>query len=274
MTILKMQSKVQKALIDLARLRKAIETKVAINKALLRNKAKQPKNIKTVLNNLGEMPTPNDKTHVRWLDTAFKLADKADKSSSLCFESTNQLINFSSVSHKVNLSADYLSIVNKAESEVQALNNHFLLLLELLPEEVIQESTEKVVSFQDSQLVGSTQRRKKQNTNHKKLRGNNNPEKLCNLRKKSRLSHVNIFESYKLGMQKMLEELKKSGDDDPTIYLAGLNYQVQLLENISFSESQGPRESLNSDRARILNQLNDLCLEQLKRSFNEMCDLT
>lgn len=75
------------------------------------------------------------------------------------------------------------------------------------------------------------------------------------------------FERYKAG----LEELKKRMDKEHPFYNKALSLEAQLVENIGYAEDRGDNETRRSDRNRITAKLNELAMEAVGVSFNDLC---
>lgn len=75
------------------------------------------------------------------------------------------------------------------------------------------------------------------------------------------------FSSYEIGTQRLLTQM---GQNHPR-YLEALGYQDRLRDNIGRSRRFGDTSSRKSDRAEIVEQLNELSLSVADISFNELC---
>lgn len=78
------------------------------------------------------------------------------------------------------------------------------------------------------------------------------------------------FSSYEIGAQRLLAQM---GQNHPR-YLEALGYQDRLRGNIDRSRRFGDTGSRKSDRAEIVEQLNELSLSVTGTSFNELCQET
>ena len=78
-----------------------------------------------------------------------------------------------------------------------------------------------------------------------------------------------VFTSYETGLTHLLRRL---GQDHPR-YTEALTLQSRLLENIAQARRYGDTDGLKHTRAQIVDILNDLALDTLGTSFNELCGL-
>ncbi|MBW4601773.1 MAG: formylglycine-generating enzyme family protein [Calothrix sp. FI2-JRJ7] len=74
------------------------------------------------------------------------------------------------------------------------------------------------------------------------------------------------FMRYQIGMRNFLDTLGKKHP----MYLKAINYQSQLLENIKYVESYGDSENYRSTRNKIIDSINELALETINKTFNEL----
>jgi len=74
------------------------------------------------------------------------------------------------------------------------------------------------------------------------------------------------FSSYEVGLSGLLAKLNK----DHPCYADALVYQQRLLENIAQARRYGDTETRRAERAQIVDALNQLALEAVGVSFNEV----
>ncbi len=77
-----------------------------------------------------------------------------------------------------------------------------------------------------------------------------------------------VYSPYEAGLRLMLHKL---GRDHPS-YSETLVYQQRLTENISQARRYGDTDTRKSERAEVIDRLNELSLAVLGLSFNELCD--
>jgi hypothetical protein len=77
------------------------------------------------------------------------------------------------------------------------------------------------------------------------------------------------FAAYQTGVQRLLEQL---GVDDPR-HLEALALQTRLVENLASARQHGDTETGRAERSHILHALNELAMQTVRVSFNELCDL-
>jgi hypothetical protein len=77
------------------------------------------------------------------------------------------------------------------------------------------------------------------------------------------------FAAYKRGVTKLVERM---GRDHPRLSDL-LVYQHRLMENIEQVQRYGDTETRRADRAQIVDSLNQLALETVDVTFNELCRL-
>lgn len=77
------------------------------------------------------------------------------------------------------------------------------------------------------------------------------------------------FAAYKRGVTKLVERM---GRDHPRLSDL-LVYQHRLMENIEQAQRYGDTETRRADRAQIIDSLNQLALETVDVTFNELCRL-
>jgi hypothetical protein len=80
---------------------------------------------------------------------------------------------------------------------------------------------------------------------------------------------MDIFSSYEAGVRTLLERV---GRAHPR-YAEVLTYQARLQENIWSTRTHGDSPTLQQNRAEVLARLNDVALEILGLSFNELCSM-
>jgi len=78
---------------------------------------------------------------------------------------------------------------------------------------------------------------------------------------------MDAFSQYEAGLEQLLRRL---GKDHPR-HLEALTYQSRLLENIRNARRYSDTQDYRSERNRILEGLNQLALDALGTSFNELC---
>ena len=78
-----------------------------------------------------------------------------------------------------------------------------------------------------------------------------------------------VFTPYETGLTHLLRRL---GKDHPR-YTEALTLQSRLLENIVQARRYGDTETRRAERAQIIDTLNNLSLDVLGKSFNELCGL-
>lgn len=75
------------------------------------------------------------------------------------------------------------------------------------------------------------------------------------------------FSSYETGLDTLQACL---GQTHPR-YLEGLGYHNRLMENIDRARRHGDSENRRSERAEVLERLNELALSVTGKSFNDLC---
>lgn len=75
------------------------------------------------------------------------------------------------------------------------------------------------------------------------------------------------FSRYETGVQRLLDQL----DNNSSVYDDVLTMQKRLLENITRVQRFGDTSLRRSERAEIIDRLNELSLQALGVSFNELC---
>lgn len=81
---------------------------------------------------------------------------------------------------------------------------------------------------------------------------------------------TDIFSSYECGLEELLERL---GKDHPR-HAEALTLQSRLLENIAQTRRYGDTEIHRAERAQVVDALNNLALQAIHSSFNELGDST
>lgn len=78
---------------------------------------------------------------------------------------------------------------------------------------------------------------------------------------------TDVFSGYESGLSEVLKQLGK----DHSRYSEALTLQNRLLENIARARQYGDTEICRAERAQVVSSLNQLTLETLEASFNELC---
>jgi hypothetical protein len=81
---------------------------------------------------------------------------------------------------------------------------------------------------------------------------------------------TNIFSYYEQGLERLLGNLNRK----PTHYTEVLTLQARLMENIAQARHYGDNEVYRTGRAQILAALNQVALEAIGKSFNELCEFS
>jgi len=76
------------------------------------------------------------------------------------------------------------------------------------------------------------------------------------------------FTPYQIGLTRLLEKL----GEEHRRYIEALTLQSRLLNNIAKAREYGDALQLQHDRAQIVNALNRLAQEELRISFNKLCE--
>ena len=77
---------------------------------------------------------------------------------------------------------------------------------------------------------------------------------------------TDVFSSYEQGLKALLEQLGQ----DHLRYTEALTLQSRLLENIAQARCYGDAETRRAERAQIVGSLNQLAIEIISVSFNEL----
>jgi len=76
------------------------------------------------------------------------------------------------------------------------------------------------------------------------------------------------FTPYEIGLTRLLEKL----GEEHRRYIEALTFQSRLLNNIAKAREYGDALQLQHDRAQIVKALNQLAQEELRISFNKLCE--
>ncbi|AFZ22036.1 hypothetical protein Mic7113_6456 (plasmid) [Allocoleopsis franciscana PCC 7113] len=247
--IRQLQIKVQQALEDLSQVAAIVDGKRYINSVLLAGKNKEPKLLEEVQNELRNMKCSTDQT--KWLDQARTLADNAYASFDECFRVTTHFVNLLPNVKEAEFRRHIINIQKcqeTAKHKCEYLNNHLKQLLN--SSDALEKQTENnlidIRSYQPDIQENSSL-----------------------LKESPSLAKVDIFSLYKAGVKKLIDEL---GNDHSRL-VDVLTYEARLLENIDEKEKNGDYEGLRANRYEILRGLNRVALEELGKSFNELCGI-
>jgi hypothetical protein len=78
-----------------------------------------------------------------------------------------------------------------------------------------------------------------------------------------------ILQFYDIGLDRLLGQMSQAHQD----YNDVLVYQARMWENIELTRKYGDTETRRADRAEIVDHLNVIALQALKKSFNDLCKL-
>ncbi|MDX2239250.1 MAG: hypothetical protein NW224_01090 [Leptolyngbyaceae cyanobacterium bins.302] len=270
--IAELYEKVCQALDELTCLYNLVSSCNSINQTLLNAYNKEPRAIREVVDELNKISSPTDYGHTRWLNKARIFAASTKLALLNCFYITRQLINDSDSSKTVLITRDYVSVLENAKEQAEELKIHFDNFIAILSDngesnqENIVTTPLSDIGYKDEKLENASQDNRLEQDSKVTLL---TPYKLS--------SHTDLFSRYEVGVGNLRQILEERGwnknndekDEKYSHYRNLLLLQGRLIENISFLKRG---DNQQAERNSIIEQLNDICMKVLERSFHDLCD--